>query len=116
MVIYVINGRVIWINEDVSIKEQAEFINDNNCIVIDKVVEYPEIPNDGYNYSYIWNDEKQEIELLKGAKIEAPHEEITKQTYTTVEVSSSDNLTNMDMLIGIDERLNMIMEHLGLIS
>lgn len=44
------------------------------------------------------------------------HEEITKETYSTVEVSSYDNLTNMDMLIGIDEKLNLIMEHLGLIS
>lgn len=42
------------------------------------------------------------------------HEEITRQTHESVEITSGDNLINMDMLLAIDEKLNAIMAHLGL--
>ena len=57
---------------------------------------------------------------LKDGKFTVPkqlnqHEEVTKQTYSTVETTSFDNLINMDMLLRLDEKLNAIIEHLGLI-
>ena len=42
------------------------------------------------------------------------HELITKEISYSVEITSDDNLINMDMLLTIDEKLNAIMEHLGL--
>lgn len=113
MIIYVVNGNVLWTNKDVSIKEQEQFINDDSCIVINKVVEFPEIPDDGHNYTYHWNEEKQEIELLQGVK-ETPIKEVIKSTHDVVETTSFDNLINMDMLLALDEKLNVIMEHLGI--
>lgn len=45
---------------------------------------------------------------------ELTHEEVTKQTFKGVETTSFDNLINMDMLLGLDDKLNKIMENLGL--
>lgn len=109
------NKQVLWLHDDDEVKQLPQYINDDNVFIVDKEIKFPTLPDEEYNYTYVWNDDTQDIELVQGKKIEVPHEEVTKQTYSTVEVSSYDNLTNMDMLIGIDEKLNMIMEHLGLI-
>ena len=39
MILYIVNGVVLWLHEDVSIKEQDQFINDNNCVGVDKKLE-----------------------------------------------------------------------------
>lgn len=45
---------------------------------------------------------------------ETEHQKITKETYETTSMSAEDNLLNMDLLTSLDDKLNMIMEHLGL--
>ena len=116
MILYIVNNVVLWYGEDVTIKEREEFINDECCIVVDKQLEVPTEPTDNKIRVLKYNSEKQELYYeIVGTK-EVPHEEVTKQTYEAVEVTTYDNLTNMDMLMSIDEKLNMIMEHLGLIS
>ena len=57
-----------------------------------------------------WTDEyyiPEEIEIIN------EHEEITKEVYQTTSLSADDNLINMDLLVAIDDKLNLIMEHLG---
>lgn len=46
--------------------------------------------------------------------VESEHEKITRETYETTSTSAADNLLSMDLLTGIDDKLNLIMEHLGL--
>ena len=108
------NKRVLWLHDDNEIKQLPEYINDDNVFIVDKELSFKSFPNDGYRYTHVWNDETQEIEHLRGEKIEVSHEEVTKQMHSAVETTSFDNLINMDMLLALDEKLNAIMKHLGL--
>ena len=58
-----------------------------------------------------WTDEYYIAEQIK---VVNEHEEITKEVYQTTSLSVDDNLINMDLLISIDDKLNLIMDHLGL--
>lgn len=79
---------------------------------------------DEYDISYLnkkydmekkeWTDEYYVDEPLEVELSE--HELITKETYETTSLSAEDNLLNMDLLVSIDNKLNLIMEHLGLFS
>ena len=67
------------------------------------------------NYVYFYEQDK----IIQGEQLEQPapalsHEEATLETYQNVELSSMDNLINMDMILELDEKLNKIIEHLGL--
>lgn len=42
------------------------------------------------------------------------HEEITEEMHNITQVSAEDNLLNMDLLTALDEKLALIMAHLGL--
>lgn len=53
--------------------------------------------------------EQSEVEVT-----ETEHEKLTRETYETTSTSADDNLLNMDLLTTIDDKLNLIMEHLGL--
>lgn len=106
--------RVYWLHDDDSIKELAEYINDDTVIVVDKDVSFLPIPNDGYEYRQMWDEDKEEIYLKKMGKIKLPQYELTEKTSEIVETTSFDNLINMDMLLAIDEKLNIIMGHLGI--
>nr|WP_302599703.1 hypothetical protein [uncultured Cellulosilyticum sp.] len=44
----------------------------------------------------------------------ATHEEITEEMHNITQISAEDNLLNMDLLTTIDEKLTLIMAHLGL--
>lgn len=59
-----------------------------------------------------WTDEYYVYEPLEVTLSE--HELITKETYETTSLSAEDNLLNMDLLTTIDDKLNLIMAHLGL--
>lgn len=106
--------RVYWLHDDDSIKELAEYINDDTVIIVDKDVSFLPIPEDGYSYHQMWDEENQEIYLKKMEKIKLPQYELTEKTSEMVETTSFDNLINMDMLLALDEKLNVIMEHLGI--
>lgn len=114
MIIYIVDGIVQWLHMDATIKEQEQFINDENCIVIDKVLAIPPMPEDNKIRVMRYNAEKQELYIeVIGTKLMS-QDKLVKETYLTVETSSFDNLINMDMLLGLDEKLNKIMEHLGI--
>lgn len=75
--------------------------------------EYRDIDLDNYVYFYEQN------KIIQGDQLDQPelplsHEETTLATYQNVELSSMDNLINMDMILELDEKLNKIIEHLGL--
>lgn len=65
-----------------------------------------------------FNPETREFsEPIEHAEFEvepSEHEKITKETYETTSMSAEDNLLNMDLLTSLDDKLNLIMEHLGL--
>lgn len=106
--------RVYWLHDDDTLKQLEQYINDDTVIVVNKEVSFLQVPNDGYEYHQMWDEDKEEIYLKRGKKIEIPHYEISKSTYDAVETTSFDNLINMDMLLALDEKLNAIIEHLGL--
>ena len=47
-------------------------------------------------------------------KQQSEHDEITKQTYESVEMTTFDNLINMDMLIEMDAKFDAIIKHFGI--
>lgn len=69
-----------------------------------------------FKYTYIDGEVVQGEEIIN--KPEEPqvneYKELIRGTHEVVETSSFDNLINMDMLLGLDDKLNKIMEHLGL--
>lgn len=99
---------------------------DDDCNIVVKA--FCDCPDDGYiqvteeefkqgDYYYKFNPETREfsepIETEEVVK-ESEHETITKETYATTSLSAEDNLLNMDLLTAIDDKLTLIMEHLGL--
>ena len=57
----------------------------------------------------VWLDE-----IKKQPEFKDEHHSLTKTINENVETTSFDNLLNMDMLLAIDEKLNTIIEHLGI--
>lgn len=98
MILYIVDGIVWWWHEDISLKEQEEFINDDNCIVIDKVLEIPVKPEDNKKIQVLkYNSEIKELYYdVIGIK-EPTQEELIKDTHTQVVTSSEDTLINMEL-------------------
>ncbi len=92
------DNRVNWLHEDSNVKQQPQYLNDENVIVINKRLSFKEIPNDGFQYKYMWDSEKQEIYLEKIV----PYENNTVANYQLQDISI------------INQKLNRIMEHLGI--
>lgn len=85
---------------------------DNYIFIGDESIEF------GRKYdriNKIWTDEFRP-QLPEGPILAtiSEHEQLTKSMSENVETSSFDNLINMDMLLGLDEKLNAIMKHLGI--
>lgn len=59
-----------------------------------------------------WTDEYYVEEPVE--VVESEHQKITRETYETTSTSAEDNLLNMDLLTSLDDKLNLVMEHLGL--
>ena len=53
-------------------------------------------------------------EMIEEITKTATHEEITEEMHDITQVSAEDNLLNMDLLTTLDEKLALIMAHLGL--
>lgn len=74
-----------------------------------------------YDLSYIGRRYDRVLNEWLDEYIE-PIEEVTtnefelliKETYETTQVVSDDNLINMELICALDEKLTLIMEHLGL--
>lgn len=102
------------------------FLLDKDYKILVKV--FCDCPEDGYihvteeefkqsDYYYKFNPETREFsDLIKVEEVveESEHEKITKETYETASLSAEDNLLNMDLLTAIDDKLTLIMEHLGI--
>lgn len=108
------DNEVLWLHDDDTVKEQEQYIDDDSVIVVDAELSFPYPPDDGYRYVPRYDEGKKEIYLEKMEKIKLPQYDLTEKTSEMVEITSFDNLINMDMLLAMDEKLNAIMEHLGL--
>lgn len=110
------NDEILWLHPDNEIKQLPEYINDDNVIVVEKELGTLCIPDDGKIYIQKWDWEKQE-RYLESIDPPTTIEDVKQDTTVineNVETTSYDNLINMDMLLAMDEKLNLIMEHLGL--
>ena len=87
----------------------GEVIKDNLILIDDFDSSYINRKYDTENK--VWTDEYYVVEPVEMVN---EHEEITKEVYQTTLLSSEDNLLNMDLIASIDDKLNLIMEHLGL--
>lgn len=114
MLLYLSNGNKIVGYHSTITKEEAQEHVLNGAVWVDDLV--IEIPNDGeYDLYYVDGS----VEYVKREPIEeveelTEHELITKETHETTSMGAEDNLLNMDLITGIDDKLNLIMEHLGL--
>lgn len=59
-----------------------------------------------------WTDEYYVPEEVE--KEPSEYERLITEVYETTSTSAEDNLLNMDLLTALDDKLNLIMEHLGL--
>lgn len=103
----------LLLDENFNIIERAigELINES----------YVEVSQDEFADSQFhlkFNPETREfsepIEVKEIEVTETEHEKLTRETYETTSTSADDTLLNMDLLTAIDDKLNLIMEHLGL--
>lgn len=88
----------------------GEVVNDNLILLEEYDTSYLGRKYDIENKT--WTDDYYVEEPIEIEPTE--HELITKETYETTTLSAEDNLLNMDLLTAIDDKLNLIMEHLGL--
>lgn len=129
------NNEVLWLHSDDTVKDLDEFKDDENVFVIDKYVEFKIKPDDGNIYKQMWNEDEQDIYLLKVGprpptldekidKIKSQTEQSNDDLLTTMELhmdtnakvdtTQSDALTIMEYQTILDEKLNKIIAHLGL--
>ena len=129
------NNEVLWLHSDDTVKDLDEFKDDENVFVIDKYVEFKIKPDDGNIYKQMWNEDEQDIYLLKvGLKPLTLEEktdiiknnidqfdgdllttmELHMDTNAKVDTTQSDALTIMEYQTILDEKLNKIIAHLGL--
>lgn len=97
---------------------------DNTILAVANTFDYTdndiEISEEEYNIASKYK--KFDIETRTFAELigehenatEITHEEITREMHNITQVSAEDNLLNMDLLTAVDEKLNLIIEHLGL--
>lgn len=123
------NNEVLWLHSDDTVKDLDEFKDDENVFVIDKYVEFKIKPDDENIYKQMWNEDEQDIYLLKvGLKPLTLDEktdiiknnidqfdddllstmELEVDTNTKVQISQDDNLLNMEMLITLQEQIGLI--------
>lgn len=131
MILYVLNGIVIWFNDDINLKELEPYKSDNCCIVVDKSVEIPDIPDDGHQYTMLYNAYKNQILLERGKKIEISNEDLTKDihqssvqiqddtllgielntdTNSKVTTTGDDSILLMELMMSIDEKLTQLLQ------
>lgn len=131
MIIYVKNGNVLWTHPDNAIKQQEQFINDENCIVIGDEINLPEIPNDNFIYAVTYDKNTQLFYLERtGNKIVSDREllevsyskteqvsddvllnmEIGADTNDKMAVNTQDVLTLMEMLLSLDEKITQLLQ------
>lgn len=97
MILYIVNGIVQWLHEDITIKQQEQFKNDNNCMVIDKRLEIPVEPNDDKIRVLKYNAETQELYYEVIGIKEPTQEELIKDTHSQLILNSEDTLINMEL-------------------
>ena len=107
MILYIVNGIVQWLHEDVSIKEQEQFINDNNCVVIDRKLELPIAPDDDKVRVLKYNAETKELYYEVVGVKELTHEELTEVTYKQSSSNAEDNLINMELGTDTNQKVTM---------
>lgn len=129
------NNEVLWLHSDNTVKDLDQFRDNENVFVIDKEVEF-KINTDNENiYKQMWDEDKQDIYLLKvGPRPLTLDEKIDKiknnvdqtnddilstmelevDTNTKVQTSQEDNLLNMEMLIALQEQIESIQNSLKL--
>lgn len=119
MVVYVDNNdNVIWINEDDTVKEK--FVDDDNCIVVNKVIDFAKHPVDGYIYVQKFNRETQEIyaektnekyEEIKPVEVPVTLEDIKKDIQPiskTTQMTAEDALTIIEYLMMLEGKIDAL--------
>lgn len=113
MIVYINQSdEILWLHEDNTAKEQ--YLEDDNCIVVDKQVLFLPEPDDDNFYVQKWNRETQEVYLqLIGPKPSKPitNEDLkadTRNINQTTLMTSEDALLIMDMLLTIQEQISSI--------
>lgn len=119
MLLYInYDKRILGYHEDINKKDSQNYVNESGCIwVEDLTIEYPEHDKETQYVDIYLNDDmtvRYEIMDIIKACSANQHEKLTSQIHNNVEMETIDNLINMDMLLTLDEKLNTILEHLGL--
>lgn len=110
------DNEIITYNEMVSYEEVKHELDDNHIWVEGVTFEEWDMSLTGKDV-VMWIDGK--VIRYRVKEVDEPDESedvvgYIRDTYKMVETTSFDNLINMDMLLALDEKLNAIMEHLGL--
>lgn len=121
MLLYLNNdNEILAYNDVLTHDEAAPYINESVIWEDDLKIDPPTFANDerikmyysNGGIDYVVEKIKSDIEP-KGELIEIL--EKTKAIDTTTQLTADDNLLNMELICELDEKLNLIMDHLGLI-
>ena len=119
MLIYLKEDNEIYAyNEFITFDEAQQYINDRCKWVDGLVVDIPEHNQSETVRMYFRDNHIQYIiESLEHIDETEPIQQLltlTKEVDQTTTATSEDNLLNMELICAVDEKLNLIIEHLGL--
>lgn len=108
MIIYINEQQeVLWLHEDNNIKQDARYVEDKNCLLLDVCYEdlfIPSTPVDNFDYIQKWDAVKEEIYLEKiGEKPKSPIQ--TDNIDSKAFLSQRDGFKIMEMLLQLQEQV-----------
>lgn len=115
--------RVLWLNDDDSIKNESDYIFDDNVFIINKQLSFPSVPKDSKKYMFLWDFETEDIllvQILTEKDIIENIDNVSTQTSidtlsvielglstdNKVAMTQEDALLILEMLISIQQQLN----------
>lgn len=110
MILYIVNGIVQWLHEDITIKQQEQFINDDKIRVMkyDGEKLYTEVI--GAKPLTQWEAIQKTYNVVNMTSEDTLiNMELNTDTNTKVTVTGDDSLLLMEMLITIDEKLTQLL-------
>lgn len=115
MLLYVNEEKLIYgYNEYLSKEESAQYIA-NGAIWIDElVIEPPTLAIDEVVKMYYLNNKVEYV--IEKAEVDSPEKlsEIVVSTHEKTRLIADDSMINMDMLLELDEKINTLLDHLGI--
>lgn len=114
MLVLLRGDEILAYNRSISKEDAKEYLSDEWFWIEGLRIEPPQHSEDEELKIYLNEDNTVRYEIEPKVNRPADYKQVVAETHEIVQTASIDNLINMDMLLAIDEKLNIIMGHLGI--